>query len=233
MHLVLISDTHTQHNNLSVPDGDVLVHAGDITRAGSIDDLDDFNTWLGTLPHRHKLYIAGNHDWCFFYQRAASVARVANAQYLQDESISIAGVLFYGSPWQPNFHGWAFNLPRGAPLRAKWQQIPPTTQVLITHGPPHGIGDLTIHQDYAGCSDLREIVGLLQPRLHVFGHIHEGYGIYHGKTTVSINACSIGVDKNRGIDRSSSTSRGQFLHTCAKIARLPCKKVTLTLLYAP
>jgi Icc-related predicted phosphoesterase len=195
MRLVFISDTHAKHRHLAMPDGDVLVHAGDITRAGSIDDLDDFNRWLGQLPYRHKLYIAGNHDWCFFYQRAASVARIPHAQYLQDETVTINGITFYGSPWQPEYYGWAFNLPRGAALRAKWQQIPTTTQVLITHGPPQGIGDLTVRHEYAGCVDLRTAVDELQPRVHVFGHIHEGYGIYTGEHTTFINACSLSVDK--------------------------------------
>jgi predicted phosphodiesterase len=173
--IVCISDTHAQHRNLVVPDGDVLVHAGDFTRSGSEKDVRDFDAWLGALPHRHKVIIAGNHDFCFEYDPAAR-GWISNAHYLQDEGLTLDGVRFWGSPWQPRFFDWAFNLDRGAPLRRVWALIPSDTDVLITHGPPFGILDTTSRGEPVGCEELLGAVRRVRPRLHVFGHIHEDHG---------------------------------------------------------
>ena len=126
MRIVCISDTHSLHGQFPVPEGDVLVHAGDATRRGSEAELRDVNHWLGTLPHRHKVLVAGNHDFGFQTHRDAA-GWITNAHYLQDRSVVIEGVRFYGSPWQPWFHDWAFNLPRGAELRRVWDRIPAGT----------------------------------------------------------------------------------------------------------
>jgi predicted phosphodiesterase len=176
LRLILISDTHSQHAQVAVPDGDVLIHAGDITDHGELETVRDFNAWLGALPHPHKLVIAGNHDFCFERLPARSAALLTHATYLLDSCVSVAGLTFYGSPWQPWYYDWAFNLPRGPALRAKWDLIPAAVDVLITHGPPAGHGDQTLQGDFAGCADLLAALGRVQPRLHVFGHIHEGYG---------------------------------------------------------
>ncbi len=134
--LVLLSDTHAAHRNIQIPDGDILIHAGDLLLFSKDKILEDFNDFLGTLPHRYKIVIAGNHDSCFQTAPEASRARLTNAIYLQDEEVTLEGIKFYGSPWQPWFGNMAFNLPRGAALRQKWELIPPDVDVLITHTPP-------------------------------------------------------------------------------------------------
>ncbi len=187
--IVIISDTHTQHRGISVPDGDILIHAGDITRRGALADVRDFNAWLGTLPHQHKVVIAGNHDFCFESDLAAAAA-LTNCIYLQDQAITIAGLVIYGSPWQPWFHDWAFNLPRGRELQEKWDLIPPNTDILVTHGPPLGIGDRVWSGEQVGCADLLAAVERIRPRLHIFGHIHEGYGTFGHAATTFVNASS-------------------------------------------
>jgi Icc-related predicted phosphoesterase len=191
MRLVAISDTHGLHGSLSIPDGDVLVHAGDLTRHGELDELLELNDFFAALPHRHKVVVAGNHDWCFQQLPEGCRELLSSVIYLQDEAVTIDGVRFYGSPWQPRFFDWAFNLPRGPRLRAKWLQIPRDTDVLITHGPPQGIGDRTLEGDQAGCADLREIVERIRPRLHIFGHIHEGAGAATLGRTTFVNASSV------------------------------------------
>jgi predicted phosphohydrolase len=177
LRLVIISDTHGLHESVSVPDGDILVHAGDITMDGRLSDAVAFDRWLGALPHRRKVVIAGNHDFCFERDPAKSRACLTNAIYLQDEAAEIEGLKFYGSPWQPWFFDWAFNLARGPELRAKWNLIPADTDVLVTHGPPQGCLDMTRRGEPVGCADLAAAVRRLKPRLHVFGHIHEAYEI--------------------------------------------------------
>lgn len=186
--IVAISDTHGMHHAITVPPGDILIHAGDITRHGEIGELDEIDAWLGSLPHAHKILIAGNHDFCFERDPEACRARLGNCLYLQDQAAAVLGIRFYGSPWQPWFYDWAFNLQRGPEIRTKWDLIPTDTDVLITHGPPYGHGDRTSRGHLVGCKDLLEAVKRIRPRLHVFGHIHEAAGISHNAHTTLINA---------------------------------------------
>lgn len=191
--LVVMADTHGFHSGYDVPAGDILIHAGDLTRTGSLDELDETNHFLGSLPHEHKLVIAGNHDFCCERQPEIARAHLGAVTYLRDASIELCGLRFYGSPWQPEFFAFAFNLPRGAQLAAKWAAIPDDTDVLITHGPPAGFGDRTWNGERPGCADLLDRVREVQPRLHLFGHIHEDRGQWiEGKTTfvnVTTNEC--------------------------------------------
>jgi predicted phosphohydrolase len=186
--LVCVSDTHSYHARTVVPDGDILVHAGDITRHGSLEDVESFDAWLGALPHRHKVVICGNHDFCFQEQPAKARAFITNAIYLEDSGCEVAGLTFWGSPWQPWFGGWAFNLPRGEDLAKVWAKIPARMDVLITHGPPEGILDTTNRGDVVGCRDLMDRVRVVKPRLHVFGHIHEAAGLAELDGTTFVNA---------------------------------------------
>jgi Icc-related predicted phosphoesterase len=188
--LVLFSDTHGWHRDVEIPPGDILIHAGDITRRGELSILRDFDAFLGELPHRHKLVIAGNHDRCFEHSPVIAEQQLTHATYLFDRAIELEGLVFYGSPWQPEFMSWAFNLPRGEPLQEKWALIPADVDVLITHGPPRGIGDRCVHGDEVGCDDLLDRVQEIRPRVHVFGHIHEAAGQWERDGTVFVNACT-------------------------------------------
>jgi Icc-related predicted phosphoesterase len=182
-----MSDTHGYHRRISVPPGEVLIHAGDFTHT-SHNDLIDFDEWLAELPHPFKILVAGNHDRCFEDRPTWARANLVSAIYLQDQAHVIGGVKFYGSPWQPAFCNWAFNLERGKPLREKWDLIPNDVDVLITHGPPAHMCDLNSRGKRVGCADLREADLRIQPKFHVFGHNHEGYGIEKDEHTTYINA---------------------------------------------
>ena len=194
LRIVAISDTHGLHADLAVPAGDILIHAGDLTMNGDEDDVIAFNAFLGELPHPDKIVIAGNHDFCFERDPKHCARLLTNAIYLQDSAVVLHGLKFYGSPWQPWFYDWAFNLRRGQPLQEKWNLIPPDTDVLITHGPPQGIHDFTSDGEHAGCADLLAAVMRIQPRLHVFGHIHEGWGRTSEMHTTFINASICTLD---------------------------------------
>lgn len=185
--IVAIADTHLFTDELEVPPGDVLVHAGDLCRGGTLDELREALAWLAEQPHRHKVLVAGNHDWAFAREPALARALLGDIRYLEDSEIMLEGVRFYGSPWQPAYNGWAFNLPRGAALAQKWSRIPPGVDVLITHGPPEGIGDESGIGDRAGCTELRARVREVQPRLHLFGHIHQDGGMWSESGTVYAN----------------------------------------------
>lgn len=188
MRIVCISDTHGGHRDLAVPKCDLLIHAGDVTRYGRLDELNDFNLWLESLPHRHKIMVAGNHDFCFQEQPNLARERITHAIYLEDSTIEIHGLKFYGSPWQPFFGGWAFNLHRGEALAAVWDKIPDDTDILITHSPPQGILDRNRWGDSCGCRDLLGRLMEVRPRLHVFGHIHEAAGRIDILRTTYVNA---------------------------------------------
>lgn len=187
MRVVVCSDTHKMHDQIDVPEGDLFIHAGDFLGFGTLDEVEDFNAFLLSLPHPHKVVIAGNHDWAFEKSPHEAQKLLTGAIYLQDESVYINGLKIYGSPWQPEFFNWAFNLKRGDELKQKWDLIPSDTDILITHGPPFGIGD-AVGGNHVGCEELLKALDRIKPKYHIFGHIHEGYGIVKGTDTVFINA---------------------------------------------
>lgn len=179
--VVCLSDTHGKHRKVDVPDGDLLIHSGDFCTGGKESEARNFSAWLHELPHREKVIVAGNHDLCM--ERDMTLGRRLfqrpNEHYLFDREVTLFGLRIYGSPWQPAFFDWAFNLPRNGPqLREVWSRIPEGIDILVTHGPPHRVHDRTVEGDYAGDEVLREQLEsmVVPPRLHVFGHIHEGYG---------------------------------------------------------
>ncbi len=188
--IVTISDTHSRHQKIkSMPEGDILIHSGDATERGGIDEIVAFNEWLGTLPYLHKIFVAGNHDWLFERSPQFAPTLMSNAHYLLDNFIEIEGLKIYGAPWQPRFFDWAFNVDRGAAIAQKWQMIPDDIDVLITHGPPHGILDeVAYRHEHVGCEELLPVVHRIKPRAHIFGHIHSGYGMVEQNGIKFVNA---------------------------------------------
>jgi Icc-related predicted phosphoesterase len=205
--IVIISDTHGQHEFMRhpLPDGDILIHSGDCTNVGTQANVREFVEWYQNLKgYDTKIFIAGNHDWAF--ERKPAWLR----QYINDENLSQSDVVYledsefiiedpefsrpikiYGSPWQPNFMNWAFNVDRDK-IYVHWEKIPNDTDVLITHGPPQEILDFAQYtRTFEGCSSLRyHVEERVQPALHVFGHLHESYGsmVLPGKDTLYVNA---------------------------------------------
>ena len=140
----------------------------------------------------YKVVVAGNHDFLFEQDREARTL-LTHATYLEDEERVVHGLRIYGSPWQPRFFNWAFNLDRGEPLRRIWERIPQGIDILLTHGPPHGILDVTVRGLRVGCEELAAALPRVRPRLHVFGHIHESYGqlVRDGTHFVNASTCNL------------------------------------------
>ena len=187
MRIVLISDTHGLHRQLDVPGGDMLIHAGDFTvNSKPPSVVSDFNAWLGSLPHRHKVVVPGNHE--FILEEPRNRAAITNAVLLIDSGVEVEGIRIWGSPVTPLWGG-AFGKSRPEDRKKHWAQIPDGLDILITHGPPFAILD---HGGSAerreGCPQLLEAVFRAFPRLHVFGHIHHGYGTLRTSDTVFVNA---------------------------------------------
>jgi Icc-related predicted phosphoesterase len=184
MKLVCISDTHGCHNYLEVPKGDVLIHCGDAELDG-YSRYNSFMNWMHDQPHKHKLFIPGNHD---FYMQQHTFNCVLEFEGLGirtliDKAIGIDGIKFYGAPWSPTFMNWAF-MKDDQDLTPHWDAIPEDTDVLITHGPAFGIGDAVngTKKPLGSRSLAIRILELKQLRMHLYGHIHTGtpdVGIAH------------------------------------------------------
>ena len=193
MKITFISDTHTKHKQLDLPGGDLLIHSGDIMNSGySKSDIHTFCEWFEAQDYKHKIFIAGNHDRMFENHPLESntIVNKYDVTYLQDDEHLIDGVKLYGTPWQPEFCNWAFNLPRrGDGLMAKWGAIPKDTDILITHGPAYGHLDVSGYGGQnVGCELLRERIDKVKPLIHVFGHIHGSAGYKFDGTTHYFNA---------------------------------------------
>lgn len=192
MQITFISDTHGKHEQVFIPPNtDLLIHAGDISNIGRVQGVQDFLDWYDKIDVPHKVFIGGNHDYLLennsslFRSMLSSYPKLV---YLEDNGIEIAGIKLWGSPITPYFHNWAFNRWRGEDIKRYWDLIPDDIDILITHGPPHGYGDKTMMGQLVGCVDLLNAIERIQPRYHVFGHIHEDYGIFETATTTFINA---------------------------------------------
>ncbi|OQS05362.1 calcineurin-like phosphoesterase [Thraustotheca clavata] len=212
LRVVVISDTHGLHDNMDIlPEGDILLHAGDFTDTGDRDEVVAFNEFLKKQPHRYKVVIGGNHESTFdkayyptHWQRYGHAVEydvdevrslLTSALYLEDELVLIEGYRIYGTPWQPEFCDWAFNLPRGSlELRSKWTNIPDDVDILLTHTPPLGRGDFVGISHVGDVDLLEQVQNRIKPAYHLFGHVHEGYGMSCDGTTVFINASNCNED---------------------------------------
>jgi predicted phosphodiesterase len=189
MKIIIISDTHMQHEKLGVLRGDVLIHCGDsgLGFHHSDADVDGLDEWFGRQEFDRILYVGGNHDFAI-EKRAQNGHQVfRNAVYLEDAPLQYRGVNFYGAPWIPELGGWAFH--RSTPeIRDRWELIPAGTDILITHTPPHNILDLNSRGKACGCPALRKRLSDLRLRVHCFGHVHTGGGILSLCDTTYVNA---------------------------------------------
>lgn len=197
MKILFISDTHTfQRELIHLPEADVICCSGDFCLRGEFEEGLSFIKWFSELPYKHKVFIAGNHDICFdsthkrfeYFQKIYKDYKgefieditqkiPKGVHYLMKSEVVIDGVKFWGAPYTPWFHNWAFNLPRDSEeIREVWAQIPEDVDVLLTHGPAFKILDYTFEGLFVGCESLAEKLNSLKPPIFSFGHIHESYG---------------------------------------------------------
>lgn len=197
MRITVISDTHNKHRNITqdLPGGDLLLHAGDLSSMGKLHEIADFCHWFdGIENYKRKIFIAGNHDWGFQQdpQKVGDLVKgYKSIEYVQDVSVEHDGVTIFGSPWQPEFCNWAFNLPRnGDQLHKKWEAIPNEIDIVITHTPVFGrLDDVDGRRGvHLGCEALCERIEAVKPKIHVCGHIHSGYGYAFDRYTHYFNA---------------------------------------------
>lgn len=217
MNLTCISDTHTKHAQLNLPGGDVLIHAGDFMSSGYDSyEVEDFFHWINKQEYTYKLVIAGNHDRIFENDYIGATGIIhkysdKSVVYLQDSEIIIDGIKFYGSPWTPEFMGWAFALNSKEESINKWNKIPEDTDILITHGPAFGCLDkvtqplaLSKPSNNLGDEYLAKRIEQINPKLHICGHIHSGQGVIdgYGEVTTHINASCLGEDYQYSLSKN-------------------------------
>jgi Icc-related predicted phosphoesterase len=206
MKLTILSDTHGKHKHVhhDLHGGDLLIHAGDISSMGYEHEITQFAGWYDKIAtYDHKVFIAGNHDWGFQIN-TEKVKEIldfySDITYIEDNEVLVGEKLVsvYGSPWQPEFYNWAFNLPRnGYELKEKWGNIPNNTDILITHGPAYGYVDKVIGRpENLGCELLTDRIKEIKPKIHVCGHIHTGYGYTFDGDTHYINAAVLNESYN-------------------------------------
>ena len=191
--IICISDNHNILTT-KIPDGDILIHAGDLTDHGSMDEIVRGLDWLALQKPELKIFVPGNHDFGFQHnpKETRQLCEDRNIVLLIDEEFHSHGITFYGSPWLPAVKKWAFGLERGQQLKEKWDAIPRDTDVLITHAAPMNVLDLPYGSLPIGCYDLYEAVQETAPYLHVFGHVHNSHGVKPALTTLSVNASLCG-----------------------------------------
>jgi Icc-related predicted phosphoesterase len=201
MKIVAVSDLHGMLPD--IPPCDLLLLAGDITPVKNHEVGfqarwlgSEFRRWLECQPARKVVGVAGNHD--FIFEKAPElVPPDLPWTYLQDALLGWEGLRIYGTPWQPWFFDWAFNLDE-EDLRPKWERIPLGTDILVLHGPPHGYGDGVPERGgrvrHCGSPSLLEHIELIRPKLVVYGHIHEGRGEWRLGDTVLANVTQVDAD---------------------------------------
>lgn len=208
MKVVLISDTHGRHFQLTnLPAGDVIIHAGDISTNGKLFEIINFLHWFSSLNYKYKILVAGNHDkyleninknefHTFFKKKII---------FLKDTGITIEGIKFWGTPYQPEHNNWAFNKKRGKDLCYHWNLIPDDIDIVITHTPSFGILDKTNSNINVGCQDLGAKLSEVKPRYHVFGHIHEHWGSLKDIKSGIVHINASLMDKNKILSRKPLT----------------------------
>lgn len=200
MKLVCISDTHGAHGMLKMPEGDILIHSGDFSAHGTLNDVKKFTEWMGSQNYEFKIAIAGNHDIALEDNTTSNLAKKMfddnGIIYLKDSGVEIDKIKFWGSPWTPKFYDWAFMKIRNSTnLKWVWEKIPKDTNVLITHGPAHGTLDK--HDNVScGCELLYSKLLEIRPDIHIFGHIHESPGVVERNegAKISVNASMLARD---------------------------------------
>lgn len=223
MKIACISDLHGHLPDLSAHDFDILLIGGDICPTSShkvafqrqwLDTI--FRKWLDAISVP-VVSIAGNHD--FIFQNAPDTVPKLDWTYLEDSGAEVLGLKIWGSPWQKWFGGWAFNA-KEQDMKKKWDMIPDDTDIFLLHGPAYGLGDCVMSDnEHVGSPSLRERIGVVQPKLVVYGHIHEGHGQYELGSTIVVNASYL---NERYEPKNGLTIVDISLHnTCSSIADQP------------
>lgn len=200
MKIMFLSDTHGRHLEIEnvygkLPNVDIIIHSGDCTRYGEYEETDEFFKWYNGLDAKHKILIAGNHDFVLQQvgRRNEILLNNYGITYLEDSFINIDGIGIYGSPWSPIYGMWAFMKHRNGEMDEVWQKVPTngSVDILATHTPAYGRNDISVRGNlHVGCEMLAYRINEIKPKIHVCGHIHECGGkiVEEQNGMISLNA---------------------------------------------
>jgi|ERR1035437_667277 Icc-related predicted phosphoesterase len=201
MKIVLISDTHCKWNRITIPECDLLISAGDYSFRGEEHVVRDFHKWLSKQPAKHIISVQGNHELGvernFAFCKQIAEKACPGVHFIDEGPIEIEGKKIWCSAITPFFCNWAWNRYPGEEIQKHWDRIPDGMDIIVTHGPCKDILDgipefnrLTgqLESRHVGCPQLLKRVLEVKPKLHVGGHIHEGYGTHTQDGIVFVNA---------------------------------------------
>ena len=180
--IIALSDSHNATKRVEISDGDILVHAGDFSFEGKESEIQDFIEWMKEQPHKHKLWIAGNHERGIedFPDNAEIVDKETGATYIHDKVVEVEGLKFFGSNFTPEFNNWAFGL-TDRQSKIFWENAP-EADVVVCHGPPYTILDSVTseykHERPLGCKHFLSYIERVKPKVTIFGHIHGSGGMH-------------------------------------------------------
>lgn len=188
-----ISDTHTFHGLLSVPEGiDMVIFSGDCSNPRdpyvNREQVLDFIEWMKSLDIPHKIFVAGNHDTSIERNLITQGDFLeAGITYLENDWVEVEGFKIFGSPQTPTFGDWSFMKQRNK-MHDHWKNVPDDIDIFVTHGPPKGILDLSFDRqnnlERCGDSALLTRCLAIKPKLVCFGHIHNCEDIINAGTKV-------------------------------------------------
>ena len=199
MRLIAMSDTHGRHADLKVPDGDLLIHAGDFCTRGNVYEYWDFLGWFRRLPHKHKLVVPGNHDIYVEKHESLCKTELHPARLCSFDEVNILGLKIVCNSWTNEIYPnspWSYTHARGAGFHI-WNNQP-KCDILVTHGPPLGILDSVLNYEEdeepnVGDGHLLQYVLENSPKVHIFGHIHESAGQCekYGVRFFNVSVCNL------------------------------------------
>lgn len=197
MKICCLSDTHQHHKKIKMPEVDMIIHAGDFTYHGELEEVKKFLQWYGEQKAKYKLLVCGNHEVEISKQPFQLLQQMCEDQgirILNNTHTIIEGLTIFGSPNSNKFgHGWAYNSTENE-LENIYASILPDTDVIITHGPAYGRLDRVLMGTHAGSMALaKRISELSNLKLHVTGHIHESRGTMIRNGVLTVNAAICGI----------------------------------------
>jgi Icc-related predicted phosphoesterase len=201
MKITTVSDVHCKWNKIVIPECDILISSGDYSFLGEQHVVRDFHKWLNKQPAKHIISVQGNHEKGveknFSLSKQIAIEACPKVHFMEEGQVEIEGLKIWCSAITPFFCDWAWNRYPGEDIQKHWDRIPDGTDLIVTHGPPYGILDWFPEYDshlgemgirHVGCPQLLKRVLEVKPKVHIFGHIHEGYGTHNQDNILFVNA---------------------------------------------
>lgn len=206
-----VSDTHCLHENIEIPQCDILIHAGDACGSGTIREFTKFASWFNRQTQaKHRVYVPGNHDRVAetdSFMCQTLIEEVPGSYFLFDRLVDLEGLRIYGTPWTPAFCDWAFQGDDFGGIRPRYRDLSrtfgmiPECDILVCHGPFYKTADLCEPGSFSAGEHVgsRTMLRVLtemkkRPSHFVCGHIHDCYGFHQTDLGITVVNAAIAYD---------------------------------------